>query len=109
MVPLEVVRTKEQNESVSEMSVGKTWNKTPTHTLGAKNPDSSTGPLTRPFARSLAPLTHSLAPLAPSAALTRSLARSLHSLVPSLAHFTHSLARGKVIGWLFIVCFFFRF
>ena len=38
MVPLEVVRTKEQNKSVSEMSVGKTWNKTPTHRKRWKRP-----------------------------------------------------------------------
>ena len=37
-----------------------------------KNTDCSTGPLARPFARSLAPL------------------------IRSLAHFAHSLARGKV-------------
>ena len=43
-----------------------------------KNQDVSTGPLARPFARSLAPLTRSLAPLAP---FTRLLARSL---TPSL-------------------------
>ena len=52
------------------------------HTVGqnlTKNPDCSTGPLARPFDRSLAPLTRSLA----------------RSLVRSLAHFTHSLARGK--------------
>ena len=53
----------------------------------AMNRDVSTGPLARLFARSLAPLTRSLAPdcsvlasLAPSAALTHSLAHSLRSL-----------------------------
>ena len=54
-----------------------------------KTPDVSTGPLTRPFARSLAPLTHLLAPhnLFHSRAPLRSLARSIaHSLsqVPTL-------------------------
>ena len=48
-----------------------------------KDRDVSTGPLARPFDRSLAPLTCSLA-------------RSLRSLPCSLAHFPHSLARGKV-------------
>ena len=58
----------------------------------AKDWDVSTGPLAHLFARSLAPLTHSLAPDC-----------SLHSrpllrlLVRSLAHFAHSLARGEVI------------
>ena len=53
-----------------------------------KNPDVSTGPLARPFARSLAPLTRLLA-------LDCSLSSRppLRSLVRSLAH---SLARGKV-------------
>ena len=50
--------------------------------------DVSTGPLARPFARSLAPLTHSLA----SPCLLRSRA-PLRSFVRSLAH---SRARGKV-------------
>ena len=50
----------------------------------AKNRDVSTGPLTRPFARLLALLTHSLAPLACSAALIRSLTRSLPSSWESL-------------------------
>ena len=56
-----------------------------------KNTDWSTGPLARPFARSLAPLTHSLA--------TDCSLRSrppLRSLVRSLAHFAHSLSRGKM-------------
>ena len=56
-----------------------------------KNRDVSTGPLARPFARSLAPLTRSLAP----DCLLR-LRPPLRSLVSSLAHFAHSLARGKV-------------
>ena len=50
-----------------------------------------TGPLARPFARSLAPLTRSLA-------LDCSLRSRppLRSLVRLLAYFGHSLARGKV-------------
>ena len=55
------------------------------------NRDVSTGPLARPFARSLAPLTCSLTP----DCLLRS-RHPLRSLVRSLAHFAHSLARGKV-------------
>ena len=57
----------------------------------AKNQDVSTGPLARPFARSLAPLTRSLAP----DCLLRS-RPLLRSLIRSLAHFAYSLARGKV-------------
>ena len=52
-----------------------------------ENPDVSTGPLARPFARSLAPLTHSLAPYCSlrSRAPLRSFVRSLaHSLTPEL-------------------------
>ena len=60
-------------------------------TITAKNTDWSTGPLARPFARSLAPLTHSLAP-----DCSLCLRPPLRSLVCSLAHFAHSLARGKV-------------
>ena len=59
--------------------------------IKAKNIDCSTGPLARPFARSLAPLTRSLAP---HCSLRSS--PPLRSLVRSLAHFTHSLARGTV-------------
>ena len=57
---------------------------------GSESGRSSSGPLARPFARSLAPLTRSLAPHYS----LRSRA-SLRSLVRSLAHFAHSLARGK--------------
>ena len=57
----------------------------------AKNQDVSTGPLARPFARSLAPLAHSLAP--DCSLRSRP---PLRSLIRSLAHFAHSLARGKV-------------
>ena len=52
----------------------------------AMNPDLSTGPLARPFDRSLAPLTHSLALhcLLCSCAPLRSLGRSLAHSFPSL-------------------------
>ena len=56
-----------------------------------KDRDVSTGPLARPFAHSLAPLTRSLAQ--DSSLCSRP---PLRSLVRSLAHFAHSLARGKV-------------
>ena len=56
-----------------------------------KNRDVSTGPLARPFARSLALLTRLLAP--DCSLRSRP---SLHSLVRSVAHFAHSLAGGKV-------------
>ena len=67
--------------------------------ITAKNTDCSTGPLARPFARWLAPLTHSLAP----DCLLRS-HPPLCSLVRSLAHFAHFLARGTVIvnDWMAI-------
>ena len=72
------------------------WSKT------AKNIDCSTGPLARPFARSLAPLTRSLAP--DCSLRSRP---PLRSLVRSLAHFTHSLARGTVNDWMVIYSEFF--
>ena len=56
-----------------------------------KNRDASTGPLARPFARSLALLTRSLAP---DCSLRSRL--PLRSLICSLAHSAHSLARGRV-------------
>ena len=56
------------------------------------NLEVSTGPLSRPFACSLAPLTHALA--LPCLLCSRAL---LRSLIRSLAHFAHSLARGTVI------------
>ena len=59
--------------------------------ITVKNKDCSTGPLARPFARLLAPLTRSLAP--DCSLRSRP---PLRSLVCSLAHFAHSLARGKV-------------
>ena len=56
-----------------------------------KNPDKSIGPLARPFAHSLALLTCSLAPH-----YSLHLRALLRSLIRSFAHFTHSLAHGKV-------------
>ena len=56
-----------------------------------KNTDLSTGPLTCSFARSLAPLTHSLA----LPCSLRSCA-SLHTLICLLVLFAHSLACGTV-------------
>ena len=67
-----------------------------------KNQDVSTGPLARPFARSLAPLTRSLAP--DCSLRSRP---PLRSLVRSLAHFAHSLARGTVNDWMAILSVFF--
>ena len=67
-----------------------------------KNRDVSTGPLARPFARSLAPLTHSLAP-----DCSLHSRPPLRSLVRSLAHFAHSLARGTVSDWMAILSVFF--
>ena len=67
------------------VSLSPLWSKT------AKNTDCSTGSLAHPFARSLAPLTRSLAP--DCSLRSRP---PLRSLVRSLAHFAHSLARGKV-------------
>ena len=67
-----------------------------------KNTDWSTGPLARPFARSLAPLTRLLALDCSlhSRPLLRSLANSLTSLTPSLV--------GQwMIGWLFFCVFFY--
>ena len=64
--------------------------------ITVKNTDWSTGPLARPFARSLAPLTHSLAPdcsRPPLRSLTRSLA--------------HSLACGTMNDWMAILSVFF--
>ena len=57
----------------------------------AKNTDWSTGPLARPFAQSLAPLTRSLAP-----DCSLCLRPPLRSLVRLLAHFAQSLACGTV-------------
>ena len=70
--------------------------------MTTKNSDCSTGPLARPFARSLAPLTRSLAP--DCSLRSRP---PLRSPVRSLAHFAHSLARGTVNDWMAIlsVCF----
>ena len=62
----------------------------------------STRPLARPFARSLAALTHLLA----SDCSLRS-CPLLRSLVRSLAHFAHSLACGTVNDWMAILSVFF--
>ena len=70
--------------------------------ITAKNTDCSTGPLACPFARSLAPLTRSLAP--DCSLCSRP---PLRSLVHSLAHFTHSLDRGTVNDWMAISSVFF--
>ena len=59
-----------------------------------KSRDISTGPLARPFARSLAPLTRLLA--SDCSLCSRP---PLSSLVRSLAHFALSLARWKVNFW----------
>ena len=59
--------------------------------ITAKNTDRNTGPLARPFARSLAPLARSLAP--DCSLRSRP---PLRSLVRSLARFVHSLAHGTV-------------
>ena len=61
-------------------------------TSSTKNPNVSIGPLARPFARSLAPLTHSLVP---------------HYSLRSRARFAHSFARGKVNDWMAIYSVFF--
>ena len=75
-------------------------------TLGArstKNPDWSTGPLARPFVRSLTPPTHSLAPH-----FSRHWRAPLRSFVRLLAHFASSLAHENVDDWMafFSVIFF---
>ena len=62
----------------------------------------STGPLARPFARSLTLLTRSLAP--DCSLCSRP---PLRSLVRSLSHFTHCLARGTVNDWMAILPVFF--
>ena len=73
--------------------------------ITAKKTDCSTGPLARPFAGSLAPLTRSLAP--DCSLCSRP---SLRSLMCSLAHFAHSHARGTVNDWMaFLSVFFFIF
>ena len=67
--------------------------------ITAKNTDKSTGPLHRPFARLLAPITRSLA--SDCSLCSRPL---LCSLIRSLAH---SLARGTVNDWMAILSVFF--
>ena len=81
------------------------WSVTNCHSLWAKStktPDFSTGPLARPFARSLAPLTRSLAPH--NSLRSRAVRRLF---IRSLAHFAHSLARGTVNDWMAILSVFF--
>ena len=56
-----------------------------------KNTDWSTGPLARPFARSLTPLTRTFAPH-----YSLCLRAPLRSLPCSLTHFAHSIARRIV-------------
>ena len=67
-----------------------------------KNPDVSTGPLARPFARWLAPLNRSIA--LPYLLCLRA---PLRSLVCSLAHSAHPLARETVNDWTAIYSVFF--
>ena len=76
-------KREERSEMVGEAATQ--WART------TENPDVSTEPLARPFARALAPLTHSLT-LHYSLCL-RALLRSLACL---FAHFAHSLARKTV-------------
>ena len=66
--------------------------------ITAKNTDCSAAPLARPFARSLAPLTRSLAP--DCSLCSRP---PLRSLVRSLVNFAHFLARGTVNDWMAIL------
>ena len=68
------------------------------------NTDWSSGPLARPFARSLALLTRSLAP--DCSLRSRP---PLHSLARSLTHFANSLARGTVNDKMAIYSLFFSF
>ena len=67
-----------------------------------KNQDVSTGPLARPFACLLVPLTRSLAP--DCSLRSRP---PLRSFICSLAHFAHSFARGTVNDWVAILSLFF--
>ena len=72
--------------------------------ITAKNTDGSAGPHARPFVRSIAPLTRSLAP-----DCSLRLSSPPRSLVRSLAHFAHSLAPGTVNDWMAILSVFFLF
>ena len=85
-----------QKEGIDDDNDDAQWSGT------TKNHVVSTGPLTCPFARSLAPLTHLLAP--PCLLCSRA---PLRSFVCSLAHFAHSLARGTVNDWMAILSVFF--
>ena len=87
------------------MQIGPPQQVVPLWARTTKNTDWSTGPLARPFAPTLAPLTCSLA----LHYLLRSRA-PLRSLVCSLAHFSHSLAHGKVNYQMAILfCVFFPY
>ena len=66
------------------------------------NKDWSTGPLTHPFARSLAPL---LVHLLRTTCFARALCCA-HSLARSLTSLTSLLVGQWLIRWLFILCFF---
>ena len=90
------VKTEKRKHTKRFFSLSALWSKT------AKNTDCSTGPLARPFARSLAPLTRSLAP--DCSLRSRPPLRSLARL---LAHFAHSCADGKVNDWMAIYSVFF--
>ena len=70
--------------------------------LAIQRTDCRNGPLARLFARSLAPLTHLLAP--DCSLRSRP---PLRSLVCLLVHFAHSLARGIVNDWMAILSVFF--
>merc|ERR1712002_1419306 len=80
------------NNSVTIKKSSTLWSRT------AKNTGWSTGPLARQFARSLALLTHSLAP-----DCSLRLHPPLRPLVCLLAYFAHFLARGIVNDWMAIL------
>ena len=71
--------SKDRRRTSSRRGVEEAEENGPLHN-GPDEPDISTGPFTRPFAHSLAPLTRSLAPHY----CAHSHARSLTSLTPSL-------------------------
>ena len=76
----------------------------PLWSITVKNKNCSTGPLARPFARSLVPLTRLLAP--DCSLYSRP---PLHSLIRSLPHFSHSFARRTVNDLMAILAVFFTF
>ena len=87
------------SDIVRQVNLGALWS------ITAKNTDCITGPLARPFARSVAPLTRSLAPDC-SLRFARAL-RCAHSLARSL----RSLPRSweSVLHGYFVCDFFFPF